>query len=231
MRRPEFLPLLLTFNGGFVDAAGFLALQGLLSAHITGNFVTVPAALVLGTSGVLAKALALPVFCVVVVVARLIGNTLRGHDLPVLRILLALELLLLAIAATLAIGFGPFATGDDWAALAAGMALVSAMALQNTVSRVHLPTLPPTTIMTGTTTQAMLDLADLLPGAARESEPAVRPRLQRAAITIVAFAAGCALAALLYETVRTWCFLVSPALACLSLWCSPPGSEKIAEAR
>jgi uncharacterized membrane protein YoaK (UPF0700 family) len=32
-------PDLLTLNGGYVDTAGYLALQGLFTAHVTGNFV------------------------------------------------------------------------------------------------------------------------------------------------------------------------------------------------
>lgn len=64
------LPLILSFNAGFVDTAGFLALQGLFTAHVTGNFVTLGASLALGTSGALAKLLALPVFCLVVIAAR-----------------------------------------------------------------------------------------------------------------------------------------------------------------
>ncbi|MFX8860307.1 DUF1275 family protein, partial [Acinetobacter baumannii] len=49
------LPLLLSLNAGYVDTAGFLALHGLFTAHVTGNFVTLAAALVQGTSGALAK--------------------------------------------------------------------------------------------------------------------------------------------------------------------------------
>jgi uncharacterized membrane protein YoaK (UPF0700 family) len=45
------LPVLLSVNGGYVDSAGFLALQGLFSAHVTGNFVTLGASVVLGTTG------------------------------------------------------------------------------------------------------------------------------------------------------------------------------------
>jgi Protein of unknown function (DUF1275) len=56
------LAALLSFNGGFVDTAGFLGLQGLFTAHVTGNFVTLAAALVLGTHGVVVKLLALPEF-------------------------------------------------------------------------------------------------------------------------------------------------------------------------
>ena len=39
----------------------YRALQGLFTAHVTGNFVTICAALVFGTSGIIAKLLALPV--------------------------------------------------------------------------------------------------------------------------------------------------------------------------
>jgi DNA-binding transcriptional LysR family regulator len=64
------LPLLLSLNAGFVDAAGFLALQGLFTAHVTGNFVTLGASLVFGTTGAVAKLLALPVFCLVVIMIQ-----------------------------------------------------------------------------------------------------------------------------------------------------------------
>jgi uncharacterized membrane protein YoaK (UPF0700 family) len=44
----------------------FLAIQGLFAAHVTGNFVTLGASLVFGTSGILPKLLALPTFCMVI---------------------------------------------------------------------------------------------------------------------------------------------------------------------
>jgi uncharacterized membrane protein YoaK (UPF0700 family) len=48
-------PALLSFNGGFVDTASFVGLQGLFTAHVTGNFVTLAATLVSGPHGVIAK--------------------------------------------------------------------------------------------------------------------------------------------------------------------------------
>src|SRR6516225_6224711 len=102
------LPTLLSFNGGFVDTAGFLALQGLFTAHVTGNFVTIGASVALGASGAIAKLIALPVFCVVVVIARLLGQRLASRGLPVVRILLAMMSVLLVIAAALAMHFGPY---------------------------------------------------------------------------------------------------------------------------
>src|SRR5579863_1855951 len=96
------LPLVLSFNAGFVDTAGFLALQGLFTAHVTGNFVTLGAALALGTSGVIAKLLALPVFCAVVIAARLLGTLLSNRVVRVFEVLLGVKVLLLIGGAALA---------------------------------------------------------------------------------------------------------------------------------
>src|ERR1700683_5447509 len=104
-------PSLLSFNGGYVDAVGYLSLQGLFTAHVTGNFVTIGAALVFGTSGVVAKLLALPVFCMVIIATRLVSFNLPTRW-PVLETMLNLKLLLLLVAAVLAIAMGPFANGD-----------------------------------------------------------------------------------------------------------------------
>jgi uncharacterized membrane protein YoaK (UPF0700 family) len=48
---------LLSLNAGFVDTVGFLGLQGLFTAHITGNFVTLAAGLVYGPHGTIGKIL------------------------------------------------------------------------------------------------------------------------------------------------------------------------------
>jgi uncharacterized membrane protein YoaK (UPF0700 family) len=37
------IPVLLSVTAGYVDTAGYLALQGLFTAHVTGNFVTLAA--------------------------------------------------------------------------------------------------------------------------------------------------------------------------------------------
>src|SRR5579862_7994345 len=97
------LPRVLSVNAGYVDAAGFLALKGLFTSHVTGNFVTLGAALVSGTSGVFAKLLALPVFCAVVLLARLLAFRLRAGDRPVLPTMLILQLALLVLGALLAV--------------------------------------------------------------------------------------------------------------------------------
>jgi uncharacterized membrane protein YoaK (UPF0700 family) len=212
------LPPLLSLNAGYVDTAGFLALHGLFTAHVTGNFVTLAAALMNGTSGALGKLLALPVFCVVIAATRLVAFRLARQGLPVLRIMLGLKLVLLSLAAVLAVMCAPFTNADAWPALITGMLLVSAMAIQNAAHRIHLAGAPPTTLMTGTTTQIMIDLADLLHGLVGDKWAAAKARMARMGLSVAMFAGGCAMAALLYAVVRERCFLVAPAIAVFTLW-------------
>lgn len=209
------LPVVMSLNAGVVDTAGFLALQGLFTAHVTGNFVTIGASAVFGSSGTLAKLLALPVFCAVIIVTRMLAFTLPRIGLPVLRTMLALEFLLLALGAVLAIVLGPFKAADEGAIIATGMVLVAAMAIQNAASRIHLATAPPTTLMTGTTTQMMIDIADLLRGVEEDARLAARARLAKMTPNVVGFALGCALGAGLFDLFGNRCFLLPPLLAIL----------------
>src|SRR5262249_37238269 len=158
-------------------------------------FVTLAAAAVHGTSGVIAKLLALPVFCIVIVLARLLHHALTRTGAPVFRTMIALKVVLLAAAATAAVTHGPFPDSDAPWAVATGLLLVAAMAIQNAVHRVHLGKFPPSTLMTGNSTQIMLDLADKLVGVQPAERAAVHARLRGMSAALVAFAIGCALAA------------------------------------
>jgi uncharacterized membrane protein YoaK (UPF0700 family) len=210
------LPLLLSLNAGYVDTAGFLSLSGLFTAHVTGNFVTLGASLALGTSGAIAKLLALPIFCAVAVATRLLSTWLSERHRPALDTLIVLQVLLLGLAAALAIQFGPFGGADSWRAVLTGMVLVGAMATQNTFHRVHLGSAPPSTIMTGTTTQVMIDLADRIYGP-EETDAQSSSRLLRMSTTIVIFAIGCGAAALLYKLFGVKCLVVPPIVGALQL--------------
>jgi len=206
------LPDVLSANAGYVDTAGFLALNGLFTSHVTGNFVTLGSSLVLGTSGALAKVLALPVFCLTVFLLRLLGQRHKGAGHSALRALLTLQFTLLVAGAALAIWLGPFASADQLPAIVTGMTLVAAMATQNAAHRLHLPGTPPSTVMTLTTTQIMLDVGELVHGMPSEAAAAIRGRLKRLTLSVVMFALGCALAALVYARLGMWCFLLPPVL-------------------
>lgn len=226
----SLLALLMSLNAGFVDTAGFLALQGLFTAHVTGNFVTFGAAIVLGTSGALAKLLALPVFCVVVIVTRIFSFYLPAMGLPILRSMLAIKTLLLAVGGAAAVYFGPFMQGDSWQAIATGMILVAAMAIQNAAHRIHMGTDPPSTLMTGTTTQIMIDVADVLRRAPVSVLTVAKPRLGKMSASVAAFALGCAAGACLYAKFGTWCFVLPPLVALLAVLLagSEPAPQKTA---
>jgi uncharacterized membrane protein YoaK (UPF0700 family) len=210
--RKLLLPGLLSFNGGFVDTAGFLGLQGLFTAHVTGNFVTLGAALVFGTHGVIAKVLALPEFVLVVALARLLGSALRARGADALRVLLVVKVICLLAFFVLAVGFGPFPDSDAPAALLTGFAGIAGMAIQNAVQRVHYSAIPPTTLMTGNTTQAVLDAVDLWRPQPGSDTAAIRARLARMLRGIAWFAAGCAVAAILYHFIGFWCLALPVAV-------------------
>ncbi|SRR5258706_4404739 len=203
------LSLLLSLNAGYIDTIGFLALHGLFTAHVTGNFVTLGASLALGVSGLVAKLLALPVFCITVIATRFFALRRAEMNLPGFRILLVIEVLLLIGGAGMALCYGPFPNGDSIGTIATGMLLVAAMAIQNAAHRIYFAQIPPTTMMTGTTTQIMIDVTDILRGLTPET---TATRLRRMSVTVITFAAGCGAAALLYMIVGIGCFAVLPLL-------------------
>lgn len=211
------LPAVQSLTAGYADTGGFLALKGLFTSHVTGNFVTLGSALVLGERGALAKTLALPVFCLAVLLCRLLTFRLKATGRPALRNLLRLQLLLFTAAAGLAAWQGPFEDPDKGWALLVGMTLVTAMAMQNAAHRAHLAHTPPSTIMTGSTTQIMLDLAELLHGVRPEVAAITWARLERLTLSVAVFATGCGLAALIYTHAGKWCFVVLPVLGVCTL--------------
>lgn len=212
----SLLLLVLSLTAGYVDTAGFLALQGLFTAHVTGNFVTLGASLALGTSGAVAKLLALPIFCVVVICMRLLATLLSSRYRQVFEAILGLKVVMLTIGAVLAIQYGPFRDGDSWQAVLTGMVLVAAMAIQNTAHRIYLGNAPPSTLMTGTTTQIMIDVADMS-YSRTAPDGQTRARTMKMSGNVIVFALGCGAAALLYARYSVWCFVVPPLLATLSL--------------
>ena len=77
--------VVLTFTGGYVDAAGFITLHGLFVAHVTGNLVVAGSAFFRGTLAVTSGLLALPVFCAAVASTRIVSalqasNTGSGSE-------------------------------------------------------------------------------------------------------------------------------------------------------
>lgn len=204
---------LLSLNGGYVDTTGFLTLDGLFAAHVTGNIVS------LGAEGIGANVvvLTLPIFFMVVAMVRVACLKSQLSIERRLRHFMTCKMLLLSVAAGLAL-YSETRTGQTGdLLLLISVLLVAAMAIQNAACRIDMLHAPPTTLMTGNLTQFVMDLTDclLLPKHARTA--GLRRRLQNSSRAILAFASGCALAALLYACFGMVCYLVPPliALACL----------------
>lgn len=209
MGHPLAVAALLAFTAGFVDTVGFVALFGLFTAHVTGNFVLIGASLIDLHAGLLTKLLALPLFVLAVALTRLF--ILRQERLArdaTMKLLLG-ELFFLALFLACGISLAPFDHADSIAAMATGFSAVIAMAIQNTAARTIFASLAPTTVMTGNVTQIVIDLVDLM--LLREHQDA-RGRLRKMLPPVITFAVGALAGALAYGLVG-FAALLAPIVA------------------
>jgi uncharacterized membrane protein YoaK (UPF0700 family) len=123
---------------GCTDIIGFLVLNGLFTAHITGNLVILAAHIVGGGEAQIAPMLSVPVFIVMVGLTRLLAGGLVSIGLASLRSLLLLQFLLLAGFLALCVAAGPRIDPNATNAILAGMLGVSAMAVQNALVQISL---------------------------------------------------------------------------------------------
>lgn len=215
LRRAIGATATLAFVAGFVDVVGFIALFGLFTAHVTGNFVIIGSEIVQSSSGVIAKLLALPVFVAVVGLTRVAVLHHEQRDRPVLPTLLAAQTALLALFMLAGLTASPIRNPDAAGPIFAGLLGVAAMAVQNALSRLVLANHPATTIMTGNTTQAVIDFVDMYRGHPEIAEKA-RDRVARMAPGILAFALGAILGAYGFAALSFWC-LATPIIALLTV--------------
>ena len=194
----------LGFVAGAMDAFGFIALHGLLPAHVTGNLVFIAIDLARGQNDIGMKLAAVPIFVGgVACAAWFIGRLREGGENP-FRFALALQACL--IAASLAAWFAlpPVRGPDDLSVMVIGVFALLAMALQNVTMRLILNNMPPTTVMTGNITQVLSDTVAFafqfrsMRGVEHEGRILSR-QATRMALTLSGFAAGAVAAALGYR--------------------------------
>ncbi|SCX74603.1 YoaK family protein [Variovorax sp. EL159] len=207
--------MLLAFTAGFVDTLGFVALFGLFTAHVTGNFVLIGAAMGgSGHSGVVGKLLALPAFVLGVAATRLFQLSRERRGLDTAAPLLGTQLICLLAFMGAGVWAGPFVSGNGVPAIAVGLMGVLAMSIQNTAARSVFSKLTPSTVMTGNVTQLVMDLVDIAtraPGMAGASA-----RVHKAWPPVAAFAVGSLGGGLGYAHAGFWALLV-PCVALAAL--------------
>jgi uncharacterized membrane protein YoaK (UPF0700 family) len=144
----RLLPFVLSVIAGSVDIISFLGLNGLFTAHVTGNIVILAARFVAGGQAPVAHVLSVPVFMVALVPTRLLAAGLERLRFASLVPFLLLQFLLLSAFLLIGATAGP--RDDPTAAMMvfAGMLGVSAMAVQNALVRISLTAAPSTAVMT-----------------------------------------------------------------------------------
>lgn len=184
------ISLLLTFVAGFCDTVTFLAADEVFSAHVTGNFILFAHDVVVGSdAGAWTRLLTFPVFFAAVMIGGWLARKSADQYL-----LLRLEGLLLLASGALAFGLPAPEGIHAWPVLLVTMVVVCALGFQNAFGRLYgKETYGPTTVMTGTVTQAALDLADGL--TTRFKDPLRRESLKKQAVLIGGFLFGCLLGA------------------------------------
>lgn len=195
-RRNQLQGMGLGCVAGYVDTLGFIALFGLFTAHVTGNFVLIGAGLAdPSRASILLKFLAFPAFIAGVAVARLLIAACQANKWPGLILSLLLQLVLLC--GFMVCGWFASPVGSDVSsfAMTAGLLGTAAMGVHSATSRLLLAHLAPTSMMTGNVTQLVIDSVDVLRGAA---DGATAERCMKFVLPLAAFGGGAILAAFIY---------------------------------
>ncbi|MGY8668726.1 DUF1275 family protein [Bradyrhizobium sp. UFLA05-109] len=184
---------MLSIIAGSTDTIGFLGLNGLFTAHVTGNLVVLAARLVAGEQAPMSYLIAVPVFIAGLVLAKVLAAALERIGIASLVPLLLLQFVLLLAFLAVCLAAGPY-VGHDAAIMAlAGMLGVLAMAVQNALVRLSLREAPGTAIMTTNITLYAIDVAEILLGRNAVSVASARRRASHTWPAILGFLIGCAL--------------------------------------
>ncbi|MPW23133.1 DUF1275 domain-containing protein [Paraburkholderia sp. CNPSo 3157] len=202
---------------GYVDTLGFVALFGLFTAHVTGNFILIGSAFAGAGTGLVLKWLAFPAFVAGIVFARVLDNRLlsRGHGMRACA-LYALQAVLLAAFMTAGVLAAPITHADAPMTIACGLLGAAAMGVQNAHGRLTARSVIPNTVMTGNVTQAVIDAFDLLfSNTDQKTRHAARSRLLRTLPPVGGFAVGAGAGAAGYLFASFWALLLPLAALCM----------------
>lgn len=205
----EHEDVVLATVAGYVDTLGFVALFGMFTAHVTGNFVLIGADLVTQGQGVLLKLLAFPAF-----VLGIVLSFLAIKILPVAqrrfseRVLFLLQAVLLSLFLWVGQCARPITDATTWLVLWCGMIGACAMGVQNAHAKLVARAGMANTVMTGNVTQAVIDVMALfVVRDSADARPALVKRLAKTSATVLGFAVGAVAGALLYHSLAFWALI------------------------
>jgi uncharacterized membrane protein YoaK (UPF0700 family) len=205
------LPFVLSVIAGGTDVIGVLGLNGLFTAHITGNLVLLAASIVAGRPAMVSYILSVPVL--VLLVTGMIARAIERIGWPCLQPLLLLQLLALVAFFMLSVTAGPWRDPDALLAIIAGMCGVAAMAVQNALAQIALKNTPTTAVMTTNITRLMIDVGTVLVSGNAADLAKAKSRALNTLPVVIGFGIGCAFGAAGEAYVGLWSLMLPMALA------------------
>ncbi|MBR8093142.1 DUF1275 domain-containing protein [Burkholderia cenocepacia] len=201
---------LLAGIAGYVDTLSFVALFGLFTAHVTGNFVLIGAEAAGFGQGVFMKLMAFPAFVAGVIISSVIVKRVEPTtpNRPACVLYVVQAVLMLAFC-LVGVSVSPAMHADSTPVIVCAMIGAAAMGVQNAHGRLVARPGVPNTMMTGNVTQTVLDTIDILsPKTPHDARAVARMRLGKMLPTILVFAAGAILGALAYRHAGFWALLL-----------------------
>jgi uncharacterized membrane protein YoaK (UPF0700 family) len=218
----KLLTAVLSLTAGSMDVISFLGLGGLFTAHITGNLVILAAHVVSGGTAQLAAILSVPVFMLVLCLARLLAGGFEAIGLGSLRPLLLLQFLLLAALFLICLAAGQGIDPSAAIAIVAGMLGVSAMAVQNALVQVSLHGVPATAVITTNIARFTTDVGTIVLGVNSADVAKALKRVDRIWPSIVGFIIGCGVGAVCEARFGLHALALPAGLALLALAIAQP---------
>ncbi|MGF6571556.1 uncharacterized membrane protein YoaK (UPF0700 family) [Paraburkholderia sp. GAS333] len=211
---------ILAWIAGYVDTLGFIALFGLFTAHVTGNFVLIGAEVAGVGQGVLLKLLAFPSFIVGIALSSVMFKFLeRGHAEHAASALYLLQAVLLIAFMIAGWAAMPIENSTASAVLLSGVVGTMAMGVQNARGRLLQSAGLPNTVMTGNVTQVVLDVIELIHRGARGGHgQQVRERLMSTLAAMAGFAVGAICGALAFVRISFIAIALPVCLLLLLAW-------------
>jgi uncharacterized membrane protein YoaK (UPF0700 family) len=211
----RLLPFVLSLIAGSVDVIGFLGLDGLFTAHITGNLVVLAAHIVAGSDASVSLVISVPVFVVALATTRLLAARLELSGVAPLSPLLLLQFVFICGFLSIAGAADPHVNANTPGMIIAAMLGVSAMGVQNALVRIALPGAPSTAVLTTNITLLTMDLGDILLG--QPDAAKARYRSKRTSSAVAGFLLGCALGAWCEAAIGLRAFVLPASFALFAL--------------
>lgn len=205
----RIVTVVLAWVAGYVDTAGFLGLNGLFTAHVTGNLVVAGAEVVgTGDDQVWVRLAVVPIFAIAVGSTAAFAQVRQCQPSSLLWLETLALLLFLSVGVVMIPDVNrPLSTNTlFWV----GSTGVFAMGVQNALMRVSLGTFAPTTVMTGNFTQLVIDIFQFvskrysLKSSVQTNRRELQTRIGKFGRALIGFVVGAAAGALAMHMIGFW---------------------------